>query len=345
MRAYGADRFRMSGERVILHSPLVKGWTPRRARETTHAEFPGTTVLWDEEYYEVIAADALPNGGIRYVLERWNEAHTIRVFEPYDDESEARLLADLRATQKQRATRVVAQLTGIFLGHLPYHAQQRIANNLGVSPFAMTMLSTIPSIVLLGVCAYLFADSLIDKTVSPVPIWLWLVALFLFAESLLRSFVALSQNRGIGSLLGAIVYVMLNPREALEGSRDTFDPKVMVRTPEVELSDRLTMRGPLLTLLSVEEQRDLAQRYGFDYREHAYVITWILLVGALLGAISSLSTLVYSPFRLSALISLVVASVLLIEQIVRLQTLKSGPAPSILAFAARPFARALLEKS
>lgn len=345
MRAYGSDRFRMAGERVILHSSLVKGWMPRRARESMHAEFPGTTVLWDEQYYEVIAADALPNGGIRYVLERWNEAHTIRVFEPYDDASEARILADYRAAQKQRATSIVARLTGIFLGHLPYDAQLRIANNLGVSPFAMTMLSTIPSIVLLAVCAYLFADSLIDQTVSPVPIWLWLVALFLFAESLLRTFVALSQNRGMGSFLGAIVYVLFHPREALQGSRDTFDPKVMVRTPDIELSDRLTMRGPLLTLLSVDEQQQLAHRYGFDYRQHAYVVTWILLVGALLGAISSLSTLVYAPFRLSALISLVITTVLVIEQVVRLQTLKSGPASSILAFVARPFARSLLEKS
>jgi hypothetical protein len=345
MRACGSDRVRMSGERAILHSRLPKGWTPRRAREHTHAEFPGTAVLWEEQYYEVISAEALPNGGVRYVLERWNEAHTIRVFETYSDESEARLLADHRAAELQRRKSIGARFAGMFLGHLPYDAQLRIANDLGVSPFAMTVLSTIPPIVLLAACAFLTVESIISKTISPVPVWLWFVALFLFGESLLRNYVALSQNRGMGSLIGAIVWVLLHPREALHASEDTFNPKVMVRTPEIELRDDITMRGPLFTLLSVGEQRRLEQLYGFDYRQHAYFITWTILIGSLLGAVSSITTIVYSGMRFSALTSTIAASVLTIEQVIRLARLRHGPAPSLLAFVARPFARKLLEPS
>ncbi len=346
MRAYGSDRFRIAGERVILHSRLPKGWTPRRAAEGTHAEFPGTTVFWDECYYEVIAADALPQGGgVRYELELWNDAHTIRVFEHYNDESEARLLADHRNAQKQRASNIAARLTGIILGNLPYDAQLRIANNLGVSPFAMTMLSLIPNVLVLAACAWAYVDSIIASKPSPIPDWLWLVAAFLFAESFVRMFVAMSQNRGMGSVLGGIVWVILHPREVIKGSHDAFNPKVFQPTEYTELHDAMLMRGPLLTLLSVDEQRWLADTYGYDHREHAYVITWTILLGSLFGAMYELSVLVYSPFRLSALLSMLVAAYLAGEQILRLVAIPHRPAASVLAFVARPFARKLLERS
>ena len=94
MQPYGADRVRTSGGRVILHSRISKGWTPRTPKTPTHAEFPGSAVLWDDEYFEVVAAELLPAGGVRYVLEPWRDNHTIRSFEHYSEESEARLQKD-----------------------------------------------------------------------------------------------------------------------------------------------------------------------------------------------------------------------------------------------------------
>ena len=81
---HGSDRARRAGEKVILQSAISKGWTPRTPKSLTHAEFPGTTVLWDEQYFEVIEATATQTGGVRYVLAEWRESHTIRTFEHYD---------------------------------------------------------------------------------------------------------------------------------------------------------------------------------------------------------------------------------------------------------------------
>jgi hypothetical protein len=341
MQAYGADRFRMAGRKVVLYAALPKGWTPRRERQGTHAEFPGTAVFWGDAYYEVVAAEALPAGGVRYVLEPWKDEHTIRVFLPYDEASEAALLADHQRARAQRRRSVAARLSGILLGNLPEHAQQRLANDLGVSPPAMTLLSTLPSVVLLGTCFFLRAGAMIDNAPSPVPFWVWPLAFFWFFESLIRFFVVMTQGRGMGSLIGGLWYVVAHPREAVQGSRELLAPRNVEITPDIELADRLTMRGPLLTLLTVAEQQRLAERYAFDYRRHAYAITWILLGGSFVGVVSSLGTLAHS-FRLSAVASLIAAGILMAEQAVRLRALRKGPAASVLAFVVRPFVRDLL---
>jgi hypothetical protein len=343
MLVHGSDRFRMAGERVFLQSRLPKGWIARRAKEGTHAEFPGTAVLWEDRYYEVVDADLIPSGGVRYILEPWNDAHTIRVFAEYSAESEARLLADHQAAQKQRRNSIFGRLAGIVLGNLPMHAQERIANNLGLSPFRMTLLSLLPSLLLLGTCLYLTVDALLSKNGTQVPFWLTYLATLWFTESVLRFFVAMSQNRGIGSILGCIVYVLLNPREAMRDSVETFDPSSVEVPYDIDVQDRITMRAPLLTLLSIAEQNRLAELYGFNYRKHAYVTAWTMLIGSLLGVISSWSALTYG-FRITQVLSLTLASIVLLEQLFRLPALARGPAPSIFAFLVRPFARRLLER-
>ncbi|HET8797474.1 MAG TPA: hypothetical protein VFO89_07295 [Thermoanaerobaculia bacterium] len=341
MRAYGSDRVRVAGGKVILHSRLPKGWTPRRAKEGTHAEFPGTAVLWEEELFEVVAAEAMPSGGVRYVLEAWNDAQTIRVSQSYSEESEAALAADHERARTQRRTSVAARLAGVALGNLPGSVQQRLANELGLSPVAMTLLSLVPSVVLLGTCLFIGAGAAIEQRSSPVPLWLWLIAFFWFFESLVRFVVVLTQSRGVGSLAGCAYHVLTHPRASIKESRDLLTTPNVVTPAELEMRDRLTMRGPLLTLLTVDEQRRLAERHAFDYRQHAHAITWTILAGALLGVVSSIATLL-STFRLSALLSLLVAVVLLVEQLVRLPALRRGPAASVLAFVVRPFVRDLL---
>ena len=46
----------------------------------TSAEFPGTAVLWEERYFEVVEARA-GEGGVGYVLEPWQEMHVMRTIE------------------------------------------------------------------------------------------------------------------------------------------------------------------------------------------------------------------------------------------------------------------------
>src|SRR5438874_10386212 len=98
MQAFGSDRVRQGdGEQIVLSSRLSKGWTSRVVKTLTSAEFPGTAVLWEERYFEVVDAESLPQGGVRYVLEPWLEMHIMRTTDRYDHDRELERLAEWRA--------------------------------------------------------------------------------------------------------------------------------------------------------------------------------------------------------------------------------------------------------
>lgn len=348
MHPYGADRLRTTGGKIILHSPIPKGWVARKPKGV-HAEFPGTAVQWDESYFEVIAVQSAAEGGVMYVLEPWRDDHVMRSFQHYDAETEARLEADYRVAEAQRKKSLLTSLSGMFFGHYPRHVQDHLQNELGVTPSRITLASCIPSVALLGICVWLHSDAKVDRELSPVPFWLWPIALFMFAESALRFFVAMSQNRGMGSLFGAFAYIAFwyitpnrdkwpSPYETSRGN------KIFTLPPpdDVELRDSLEMRAAWFSLLSEAEQKHLADRYGFDYRKHAPGLAWVILVCATLGAVSSYVKVADSG-SFSALVSLIVAGVLAVEQIRRLIAFKHGPAGSFLGIIVRPFVRRFLE--
>lgn len=350
MLPYGGDRVRTAGGKIILHSNLSKGWTARTAKTNVHSEFPGTAVLWDEEYYEVIGAEVMAQGGVRYVLVPWREEHTIRTFDHYDEATEARRIEDYRLAKKQQKQSVGARLAGMLLGQFPAQVQKHLENELGVSPARMTITSCIPSVVLLGICVWLHSSATLNKTVSPVPLWLWLLALGMVAESAIRFQVAMLQARGMGSLLGFVAYSffwLLSPKKSRwpKPFAEEKGHKLFTLPPpdDVALRDSLEMRGPWLTLLTKEEQLALAERYGFDYRKHAFGLAWIIFVGSTFGVVSSLVKVADSG-SISAGISLLVAGAMAVEQAVRLAAFKHGPAGSFLGVLVRPFMRSLLER-
>lgn len=346
MRAYGSDRFRMAGGRVILHSRLGKGWVPRTEKTLTHSEFPGTAVLWDEQYYEVLAADLLPAGGVRYVLSAWRDDHVIRVFESYDEASEARLGEDYARARRQRKHSVAARLSAMVLGHLPSHVQVHLANELGLFPHRLTLWSIVPVLAAAGTCVWIGVDRYMRGVPSPIPGWVLVLTAFMLAESVFRYLVAMTQLRAMGSLPGILLYLffwVVHPGRARLVSPFRFakGEGLMTLPPsaEVEQRDALEMRAPLLTLLTPAEQALLAKRFGFDYRKHAYGITWAMLVCAALGVATMVPKAAES---VSALLSLVCAGLVVLEQAVRLLAFRRGPAGSVFGALVRPFARDLL---
>lgn len=337
----------MSGGKVILHSRLSKGWVPRAEKTLTSAEFPGTAVYWDEQYYEVLAADLLPAGGIRYVLAEWRDEHAIRVSAHYNEDSEVLLAADEAKARRQRRHSLTARIAAMFLGHLPTHVQMHLANELGLFPHRLTLWSIVPVLALAGTGVYIGVGAYMSNRPLPFPDWLIILMAFMLAESAFRYLVAMTQQRAMGSILGTLVYLvvwLVHPnRQRLvspftsakgEGRRMTIAPSA-----EVEQADALEMRAPLLTLLTPAEQILLAERFGFDYRKHAYGITWALLVCAALGVASMIPKATES---FSAFVSLVCAGFVVLEQTMRLLAFKRGPAGSIFGALVRPFARDLL---
>ena len=342
MLTFGSDRVRVVGEKVFLYSPISKGWNPRVPRTNTRSEHPGTAVLWDEKYFEVVSAELAEGGGVRYVLLPWREEHVFRVFDHYDAESETRRIEDFNAALKQRKHSTATRLFSVVLGHLPAPVQNRLANEYGVSATSMTLMSILPTIVLLGICAWLYVDATMKQVPSPVPLGLWLFIMAMLLDSGIRFMVVMLQSRAQGSLPGSILYSILwnlmpqrLPSPVAERGRGIFtlDPD-----EEVAARDAIRLRAPLFTFLTPQEQRHLAQRFGFDYREHAKAPAIIILIGALLGAITSFIE-VRDTGGTSALLSMIIAGFLTIEQVVRLLALPTRPAGSVLGVLVRPFVR------
>src|SRR5258708_33347770 len=145
MQAYGSDRVRPGdGEQFVLLSRISKRWTPRAVKTLTSAEFPGTAVLWEERYFEVVDAEALPQGGVRYVLEPWQEMHVMRTTDRYDAESETERLNEYRAQLSREKKRKSAKALAIFVGHLPSIVQEEIGRELGILSTRLTIVSTLP---------------------------------------------------------------------------------------------------------------------------------------------------------------------------------------------------------
>lgn len=342
MRTFGADRHRLAGERVVLLSAIPKGWTARVAKTSTSAEYPGTAVLWDDCYFEVVEAVAAEGGRVRYVLAPWREEHTIRTFEQYDQESEARRIADHQLAKKQQRASAVSRWSSMILGHLPGVVQHHLENELGLFPARMTMLSAIPPAIVFAVCLGAVADAMMKREPAAIPMPLIILSGLWFLESFIRFFMAMTQQRGFGSVAGTIGYLVFR---AISPNRDKWPPllergKAPFTLPpedDVAFRDALEMKGPLLTLLSAQEQRLLAAR-GFDYRRHAFPVTWVLLISSLLGTITSYVQ-VSSGASVTSLISMFIAAAVAIEQVLRLVQLKRGPAPSVFGALVRPFVR------
>jgi len=347
MRAHGGDRVRESGGRIVLLSPIAKGWTARVPKTLTTSEHPGTTVIWEDQYFEVIEAALQQSGGVRYVLAPWRDEHTIRTFERYDFESEAQRIADYRRVARQRKASIVSRLLGVILGHLPEPVQARLENEVGVVPSRMTILSCIPPMIWIGYCVWAAVDAKIKGTTPPYSPLFWYFIDFVLVESLVRFFVAMSQGRGMGSAIGTLAYIIywgLSPRRgklvAPFGGRGYSTTSALAAPEDVVRADALEMKSPMLTLLTPAEQQQLAERYGFDYRRHAYGTAWVILVFALLGAVTSFLKMAESGGVLRVL-SIFVAGGVALEQILRLRTFPRGPAGSVLGALVRPFVKGL----
>jgi hypothetical protein len=353
MQTFGSDRVREGegGQRILLSRIAKQGWTPRTPKSLTHSEFPGTAVLWGEEYFEVVDVDALPQGGIQYVLEPWLDQHTIRTADRYDEESEAARLAAYRATLTRVAKRKSMNVFAVFTGHLPGIVQAHLASDLGTSPVKLTMLSAIVLMVTCGPYVFYCFSLQFGGYPLPIPDWLFGLMAWWTGESFFRFNFAFAASRPIGSVEGLIGYGLfyafapkhadrISPFAKPKGS-STKAMQIDFAPPDVALQDALIMREALVTLLPPAEQLQISLRTGYDYTRKSTSTAIYIGIVALIGVISSWISMTHNR-SFTAFISLIVAGWLVIEQGMRLAALRRGPAGSVLAVIARPFTRKLL---
>jgi hypothetical protein len=340
MQAYGSDRVRPGdGEQYILMSRFPKQWTPRAAKTLTTAEFPGTAVLWEERYFEVVDAEGLPQGGVKYVLEPWREMHVMRTTDRYDAEREAERLLEWRAGFSRERKRRSANALALLTGHLPAAVQEELGRELGVLPRRLTLISAAGAYIA-GVGLAMWCVSFLLEQ-SPIPLPLFLATAYLLIETSLRLLVGWLIGRPMGSAIGLVAYIVYyftiaDRTRAISPFAEEKGMSIAISATPADraASDALLMRESLVTLLSPADQARVAERFGYDYKRQSRFIAAMILVFATLGIATSIHN--------RAVISLLLATVLAGEQLYRLAILGRRPAGSVLGILARPFVRKLL---
>jgi hypothetical protein len=346
VHAHGSDRLRVREDgAIVLSSRLVKvGWQGRVAKTLTTAEHPGTAVMWDDECYEVLEVEALQQG-VRYTLGPWGDNHTMRFSETYDDDSEARREADFRSVAARVKGRRAALTFAFLTGHLPASVQKQIGDETGTSAPLLTIISAIVELLPGILCLNAIVSAKMAGTTANIPFPIFLLSIYMTVDAIVRFAAGFLNGRPMGSVFGLIGYSIyyatskkraqrIAPLSAAQGE-GTFRIEL---DADAKLRGSLHMFEPLFTLLSPVEQQRIAERYGYDHRHTASAIAWGILVFSTIGVVTSIKTLNVTP-RLSAVLSLLTAGYLAVEQIVRLTQLNQRPIGSILGFAARPFAR------
>ena len=345
-RAHGTDRLEPApAGRVGLACSQPKAWVSRRPAAAQAPVHPGTAVRWEDELWEVVAAEARPDGGVRYELAPWDDQHAIRVLLPYDETSEAERAADVRHVRRRRVSAWAAFALAPVVGLLPGRVQESLALELGIRASRLTLASILaPAAVgfhaLVTTMVAGFAPGLQAAGPSVGPL-LPLVAYF-FPEALVRFIVVMAQDRPVGSLLGVPLYLAGRVTGLVPPPDGT--PASAGPTPESRVEgDRYLMIEPLLALLPALDQLLLRERYGFSPATWGKRTAWFLLVYPGFTAPAQAARLALRGGGLPEVLLLAATLLVAAEQVRRLRLLSLGqPAPSLLGRLVRPLARPLL---
>ncbi|MEP6995818.1 MAG: hypothetical protein ABI968_14945 [Acidobacteriota bacterium] len=349
-RAFGADRLDAgAGGEIWLVCPVPKSWAPRQDKTLTRAEYPGTAVSWQGGVFEVLRAEPLTDGSIRYRLAAWEEGHAIRRMEQYDDASQAARETESGDRRDRVRHRRLSILLAPLAGLLPGAKQKDMESEFGAPALAMTISSALPLFVIgfLGLFRNLIGGlggglGLPGYLAPPFP-----VALYLFGESALRLASAFAMGEPMGSLPVVIAYEAWKEARA-PGPEPHADPSAAAQSRgdlalERSLHDRYTMLEPLLSLLPPSDQRVLNARFGFDPIRWGRLTMGVLI---LVGGANALIALMNFGVGAGGFIDgfwLLAGGFLCVEQLRRRKLLKAGqPAASVLGALVRPLAKPLL---
>jgi hypothetical protein len=227
--AHGRDRIApAAGGLWTISSPFPKGWRARRAGTRVAPEHPGTAVDWDGTLYEVVSMQ--PAGaGVRYTLARWEDRHTIRVHEPYDDATEERRSRERADEGNRRRKRRLLLLLSPLAGHLPAEVQERWEREDDAPASLLTLISALPLFVFGFLCSFSLAiRGFTGVVLLPFSEKVLFLGVYLFVESGFRLSVAWSQERPAGSLAGHLAWEIarrVRPELAVPESSASSPPR------------------------------------------------------------------------------------------------------------------------
>lgn len=345
--AFGTDRLNeLPDGKFTLICRHSKGWVARRERTFVSAEHPGTTVRWEEAFFEVLSAERRGDGRVEYTLAVWDEQHAFRVVEDYSAAAEALRAQRRRDARKAEEKRHLYLLLSPLVGHLPGGVQARMESETGASATLLTLASAVPLLVFGFFSAiWLTILSFAPQAGGP-PMPILLLGMYFLLESAPRVSIAYGQGRPTGSLAGTILwslYELVNPKAALPRAR----PDELMSDEEAKRHaafDSYRLREAFFGLLPAADQLLLSERFGFDALKWGRRSAIFLLVPSILYFVMSCSQ-APRPEGPEALVMLP-AAWLLAEQVARLWRIQKGsPAGSVLGFLVRPSAKKLLGSS
>jgi hypothetical protein len=350
-RAWGSDRAEAAPDgTLLLECEVGKAWLARVAGSQTRSEHPGTAVEWDGELYEVLAVEALAGKAVRYRLAAWEPRHAIRRIERYDEANEAARHAASAELSTDREKRRLAILLSPIVGHLPGAVQKKMEHDFGAPAVMMTIVSTLPFLILsvVGLIAFmvngLSGTQALRAGIFANP----LVGGYFFVESALRIYSAFLQREPMGSLLGHFAYVtwtLARGRPAAPAAAPAATPTAAPLAGRA-LQDRYMMLEPFLALLAPADQGALERSFGFDPRRWGRTTSLLILLVAGLSVLISLFAFLSRTGGFPDLAVFVVGGFLVVEQIGRRRALADGkPAGSILGAFVRPLALPLLNSA
>jgi hypothetical protein len=349
---HGGDRLTpLPGGGFEVRSPLDKGWRARRPKTRTTAEFPGTAVHWDEKWFEVVGLRRFADGSRAYDLYPWRPEHAIRNPSRYDEESERSLRAEHAQREKRERNTLGIGFAGLFVGHVPSHAQTEIEREYGFSAIRLSLLSlVIPFLFVVWVATRLPIKALPPPYASGTEV---AIAAYLMVESIARFLLVMKFSSPWGSVPGLIVYEIwrlttrggaeFEKRAAVKAVERLRTDSQMEADPATAERDAYAIRAPFLSLLSAAEQTKLRATFGFDPGTSGLTSAIIIGFFAALGVWSGFVKIVGGQATGWTWSSILVASLLLGEQAWRLMTVLGGrPAGSVLGALVRPWCRRLL---
>jgi hypothetical protein len=294
----------------------------------------------------------------------------------YDEANE-----EMRAKQMDEEIRRMAigrkiEMFGLFTGHMPAEVQRHWNMLYGVSVARITMLSTIPFILFGVYCArFIRIHPDLPYKPPPFPEWVLPFGFYFFLESIVRLRRWLGGNP-MGSFIGWVLFViwwLFGGKRVMDGldadalrtavgppslTRAKFTDQQAIPRPERDaeglpmvdadaerkLQDQYIMRETYIALLSVEDQRKMQQRFGFDPIAQGRLTAAVILFIAMVGGGISIAGLTTGPARFSQLLSALTAILLGAEQIYRFTLLAAGkPAPSMIGPLIRPLLKKVLD--
>jgi hypothetical protein len=354
MQPHASDRLTVTPDgTTLLACRRSKGWVARTPAGNLARERPGTAVCWDGEFYEVLEVEALTPSGTRYTLAPWEEHHAMRVADDYDEASEVRRAAEWRAAQSVERKRKSSNALAVFTGHLPATAQIRLHDELGVGLRLATTVSALPPLAFFVAEIFMMVRNLTDSVPIALPGWLFWLGIFMGIESIVRLLVSSASGKPMGTLLGLLLYSLwyflapdkrgMPPPLAVEKGFST--PPIADTPDELVLMDAFLLREPYLSFLSPPEQKQLAERFGFDPIRYGRRTAWMVMVIAAVGIVSSLGMWRSAHRSPYVLLSFATAAYLFVEQLIRLANLQQKqPCGSVIGYVIRPFCKVLLKE-